>query len=49
MGRQPCKTPKAADGHTQLQNGYQEHTPAAEADRADAGWMRLVDPKALHG
>ena len=32
-----------------LQNGHQEHTPGAEGDRADAGWMRSVDPKALHG
>ena len=37
------------DGRTKLQNGHQEHTPAGEeGDRADAGWMRSVDPKALH-
>ena len=52
MGRPPGATwqdAKTAIGHTKLQNGHQEHTPRAEADRADAGWMRSVGPKALHG
>ena len=37
---------KITGGPTKSQNGPQEHTPEAEADKVGVGWMRLKGPKA---